>query len=84
MYTRLVVKYPCTLKQLIGGDWQARSMGSDAGTVEVIASTREDALAQLSKEIRYRLEWCPCSGVADEFVELEVTDKPDSWPRGRF
>jgi hypothetical protein len=32
----------------------------------------EEALARLSAEIRYRIEWCPCTGVEDDYVQLEV------------
>ena len=70
------MKFPCTLKKLIDGDWQARAIGSNVGNVEVIARSRELAVEQLKAEIRYRLEWCPCSGVADEFVELEIKELP--------
>jgi hypothetical protein len=31
-----------------------------------------NALDALREEIRYRLELCPCTGVSDEFVELDV------------
>jgi predicted RNase H-like HicB family nuclease len=31
-----------------------------------------NALDALRAEIRYRLEMCPCTGVSDDFVELEV------------
>jgi hypothetical protein len=31
-----------------------------------------NALDSLREEIRYRLELCPCTGVGDDFVELEV------------
>lgn len=31
-----------------------------------------NALDALREEIRYRLELCPCTGVADSFVELDV------------
>ena len=34
--------------------------------------TREEALGKLRDEIRYRIEYCPCSGVSDEFVRVEV------------
>jgi len=68
------VKFPVTLKRLIDGQWQARSRGSVAGEVAVGAPTREAALEKIAKEIRYRIEWCPCSAVSDEFVELEVEE----------
>ncbi len=32
-----------------------------------------NALDALREEIRYRLELCPCTGVGDDFVELDVT-----------
>jgi predicted RNase H-like HicB family nuclease len=31
-----------------------------------------NALDALREEIRYRIELCPCTGVADTFVELDV------------
>ncbi|MDP6935569.1 MAG: hypothetical protein QGG40_21805 [Myxococcota bacterium] len=66
------MKFPCTIKKLIEGDWQALSLGSTVGNVEIIAASRDQALEGLRNEIRYRLEWCPCSTVGDEFVELEI------------
>lgn len=78
------VKYPCTIKRLMGGEWQARTMGTDVGTLEVIAPGREQALEQLAKEIRYRLEWCPCSGIAEDHVELDVREATDRLPGSAF
>ena len=31
-----------------------------------------NALDSLREEIRYRLELCPCTGVSDDYVELDV------------
>jgi hypothetical protein len=31
-----------------------------------------NALDALRAEIRYRLELCPCTGVSEDFVELDV------------
>ena len=31
-----------------------------------------NALDALREEIRYRLELCPCTGVSDDYVELDV------------
>ena len=74
------MKFPCSVKQLIDGRWQARSMGSVAGNVEAMAQTRDEALAKLRAEIRYKIEWCPCSGVADDYVELDVSEaQPTRW-----
>ena len=38
--------------------------------------TRAEALERVREEIRFRWEMCPCSGVKDDFVELQVA--PDS------
>jgi hypothetical protein len=35
-------------------------------------TSRDEALARLREEIRYRIEYCPCSGVDDDFVQLDV------------
>ena len=64
--------FPCKLKQMIDGQWQARTMGSSVGTVAVVATTAQEALDNLKKEIRYRIEWCPCSGVAEDYINLDV------------
>ena len=42
------------------------------------APERDDALARLRDEIRYRIEYCPCTGVEDDFVQLEVVDSATS------
>ena len=34
-----------------------------------------NALDSLREEIRYRLELCPCTGVSDAFVELDVVSE---------
>lgn len=36
------------------------------------ARSEQDALARLRDEIRYRLEWCPCSGVDEDYIQLAV------------
>ena len=70
------VKFPATLKQLIDGKYQVRSIGTIAGEVTIVADTREAAIARATDEIRYRIEWCPCSAVSDEFVELDLREPP--------
>jgi hypothetical protein len=42
------------------------------GQVEVTAPTREEAPEKMRKELRYRSEYCPCTGVTDNFVQLQV------------
>jgi hypothetical protein len=56
----------------VGGGWRAEVSDDRIGEVAVTASQREEALEKLQREIRYRLELCPCSGVGERYVELEV------------
>ena len=74
--------YPCTVRRLVDGKWLAKSLGSEVGNVEVTAQSRDEALDLLRSEIRYRLEWCPCSAVADDYVQLVVRDEPPVAWRG--
>lgn len=79
------MKFPVQLKRLIDGQWQAKSSGTIAGMVERNGSTREEALERIAAELRYRIEWCPCSGVTPEFVELEISEEtPSPWRRTVF
>jgi len=70
------MKFPCTVRHLDNGRWLARSTGSPLGTVEVSAASRDEALEKLRGELRYRAEFCPCSGVPDDYVELEGEEPP--------
>jgi hypothetical protein len=36
------------------------------------AANEADALDKIRREIRYRIEWCPCTGVDDDYVQLEI------------
>jgi hypothetical protein len=70
------MRYPCTVRKLMDGGWLARSLGSDVGNVEVQAASRDEAVNGIREEIRYRLEWCPCSAVAEDYVELDIAEEP--------
>lgn len=37
--------------------------------------TREEAVHKLAQEVRYRIEYCPCTGVADDFVDIEIVNE---------
>jgi hypothetical protein len=69
------MQFACTLSRLANGAWLARHVGSSLGQAEVTAPTREGALAKLRDELRYRWEYCPCTGVSDDFVELRVREE---------
>lgn len=77
------MRFPVTIKQLIDGNWIAKSSGTIAGNVERTGASKDEALARISAELRYRIEWCPCSGVTPEFVDLDVSEEaPSRWRGG--
>jgi hypothetical protein len=69
------MKFTCTLSHLANGKWLARHTELSVGQVEVTAPTREEALMKMRNELRYRSEYCPCTGVTDDFVELQVREE---------
>ena len=72
------MRFTCTLSRLGNGTWLVRHTGSPLGNVEVTAPTREEALAKMRQELRYRSEYCPCTGVPEEFVQLQILEEGDS------
>ena len=70
------MRYRATVKPLIDGRYYARCNAAPQGLAEGHGSSEDSALEQLRKAIRYQLEFCPCSGVADDFVELEIVRLP--------
>jgi hypothetical protein len=69
------MKFTCTLTRLANGHWLARHVASTLGKVEVTAPTRDEALVKMRNELRYRSEYCPCTGVTEDFVELQVREE---------
>jgi hypothetical protein len=78
----MAVQFPCTVKRLMDGTWRAVSIGPVIGIVEAEGSNRPAVLDLMRDEIRFRVEFCPCSAVADDYVELVVTDAPATPARG--
>ena len=68
------MKAACTLSRMRNGTWLVRHSSSALGTVEVSASSRDEALTKMRNELQYRIEWCPCSGVSGDTVELQVRE----------
>jgi hypothetical protein len=66
------MKFPCMITRRASGDWLVRYQGTRLGAVEVSAASRGAALAKMRDELRYRVESCPCGGVSDDYVELDV------------
>ena len=44
----------------------------DSPTCMSRAASEAEALDKIKREIRYRIEWCPCTGVEDDYVQLQV------------
>jgi hypothetical protein len=68
------MRFTCTLSRIPGGQWHARHEGRDAGTVEVRATSRAEAIEKLKGEIRYRLELCPCTGETYQHIDVEIVE----------
>ena len=66
------MKYRVVLKRLLDGKYYARCNAAPIGLAEATADTADMALEKVRDEIRYQLEWCPCSGVSADYVELDV------------
>jgi hypothetical protein len=63
------MKFPVSVETR-GSEVVATSLGDPRCTVK--ARSRDEALQKIRKEIRYRIEHCPCTGVDDDFVEVVV------------
>jgi hypothetical protein len=76
------MKASCTLSRIQNGTWLVHHSSPLLGTVEISASTREQALKDMRDELQFRSEWCPCSGASSDVVELQVTEESTTtrWP----
>jgi predicted RNase H-like HicB family nuclease len=63
------VKFEATVEAGAGGGYVA---SCDDPQCSGHGLSPTNALDSLREEIRYRLELCPCTGVSDDFVELDV------------
>ena len=70
------MRYRVTLERLPGGGVRARAADVPGGRAEARGDGPEEALSRIRAEILYRLELCPCSGLAPEEVELAVEAAP--------
>lgn len=55
--------------------WLAQHNGSQVGSVQVRAATRQEALEKIKNEIRYRLEICPCTGETYQYIDIQIVDE---------
>ena len=68
------MRFACTLTRLATGQWSARHDSREVGAVSVQAATREEAIAKITGEIRYRLELCPCTGETWQHIDVQVLE----------
>jgi hypothetical protein len=71
---RFPMKAACTLIHQRNGVWSVGHSSPALGTVEVSATSREEALTKMRNELQYRVELCPCSGVSGDTVVLQVIE----------
>jgi hypothetical protein len=69
------VRLTCILTRLPAG-WLATHESRDVGRVEVKALTRDEAIAKIEGEIRYRLELCPCTGETYRHIQIDAVERP--------
>lgn len=43
-------------------------------SVSATGLSPQNALDQLRRELRYWVELCPCSGVSDDYVQVEIEE----------
>ena len=67
------MKATCTISRTPDGDWLARHESAELGLVEVSGSSSEEAQKKMQRELQYRIELCPCSGVSGDTVEVELS-----------
>ena len=59
---------PIAYSALQKGTAVLTAAGRRFGSVEHVL----EMVGKLRAEIRYRIEWCPCTGVDEDYVQLEI------------
>ena len=68
------MRFSCGVSRQGAEAWAVSYEGADLGAVRVVAGTREEALEKMRRELRYRLEMCPCTGEIYQDVEIELRE----------
>lgn len=68
------MRYSVLVKQKSATEWVAQTKGEPDCMAE--GSNKLEALNNIREEIRYRVEFCPCSWVEDDYVQLDVEELP--------
>jgi len=66
------MRYTVSIKQTSSNEYIAQTIGEPE--CHATGQTREEALNAIRDEIRYHVEFCPCSFVGDDYVQLDVTE----------
>ncbi len=66
------MRYPVRIKQIASNEFVAQTIGEP--DCHATGQTRQEALDAIRDEIRYHVEFCPCSFVGDDYVQLEVSE----------
>jgi hypothetical protein len=63
------MKFPVRIETR-GAEYVAHSVAEPVCSVK--APSQTEAIEKIRREIRYRIELCPCTGVEDDFVEIVI------------
>lgn len=62
-----------TVRPMGNARHQASASSTLTGPVTATGATVAEAVSKLEREIRYMLEWCPCSTTAADEIKIVVT-----------
>jgi hypothetical protein len=71
------MRFRCHIARLDDSRWTATYRGTDVGPVQVVGSSRAEALEKIRNELRYRLELCPCSGETYRELTIDIEEAAD-------
>jgi predicted RNase H-like HicB family nuclease len=66
------MRYSVRVRKVSDREFIAQTVGKPDCRAD--GKTREEALENIKGEIRYRVEYCPCSWVPDDYVQLDVME----------
>lgn len=68
------MRYSLTIERLADGRYRGSCDAGREGVVEAEGTSRDEVVARIERAIRYRLELCPCSRSAEEYLRLDVRE----------
>lgn len=67
------MRFQTSVRRTGNGQYIAKTYSSLTGDVQVTADSSDEAVGKLRAEIRYRLEYCPCTSTEDDEIQIIVT-----------